>query len=145
MNNILKTLDTIGINLYRQESYIALYDAERNLSGRTHYVDAGTLKYFGARINVAYPSKDGLLYVIRESVAHPSLGRIHRCVAFDVFGEVLTPRGEWLFKTSAQAIKAFESWRVSFDAEAHTLASLTARMTRQATQTNEALTILGAN
>ena len=127
MNNakiekLVNALHSAGVHKYRQESYMALYDAQRNLSGRTHYVDADTLRYFKARINYAYPEAGGLLYTIVESVLHPSFGRVHRFVVFDVFGNVISPRTEddAFRKTSRQAITALKKWLSEFDAIAHT-------------------------
>lgn len=142
MNNakiekLVKALGNAGVHRYRQESYIALYDAQRNLSGRTHYVDAQTLKYFNARVNYAYPEYGGLLYTLCESVQHPTFGRVHRFVVFDIFGNVISPRTEddSFKKTSRQAIAALKKWISEFDAIVHTkkaAGGLAVRLTTEA-------------
>ena len=117
--NLQTTLDTLGIRPYLNESSYPINDAQRNLAGRTHYVDDDTMRYFKARINHASGYDDGLTYAILESVAHPSLGRVHRPVIFDVFGTVICKRDNY-YKTSDQARKAMYAILNAHDAVAHT-------------------------
>lgn len=119
---LVEALRSAGHYVYREESSYAVSQAQRNLQGRTHYVDDTTMKYFGARINGAHIVDQGLLFALRESVAHPLKGRVHRFVVFDVFGTVVSERiGDDVFhKTAEQARKAMWTWLDAFDAVAHT-------------------------
>ncbi len=106
-----------GISLFRDESSTALWNAQRNLSGRTHYADDDTLKCFGARVLQCSITDDGLLLGIVESVSHPSLGRLFRPVFFDVFGTVVSrPEIEDAFKNSQAARNSF--WKIANELDA---------------------------
>lgn len=60
----------IGTRLFEnRSSYSSKDDAQRNLDGKTHYVDEGTLKAFYSRISSARHTDHGLIYSIVESVA----------------------------------------------------------------------------
>ena len=77
--------------LYECRSGYPDIDAQRNLEGKTHYVDADTLKYHKSRVLYSRASDDGLLFAIVESYAVTSDGkkRAFRHVIFDVFGNVI--------------------------------------------------------
>lgn len=121
IDKIAAALNTKGIPLFRHQSCYPENDAPRNLSGRTHYVDAGTLKYFRARILSASHAADGLLFWIVESVSsRPNHGgHTRRAVVFDVFGSVVNDRDIW-HKTTEQAEKTAAEFVKSFDAVKHT-------------------------
>ena len=141
MSEQLKTaLHIAGIDTFKLQACYPLPDAQRNLSGRTHYCDDGTLRYFSARINSASDECGGLVYMIEESVSHPELGRVHRFVAFDVFGTVISDREEF-HKTRKPCTKAKFAWLNGFDAEAHTIATLRKWADRQ---TREAQAVIAA-
>jgi len=78
--------------LYKDESYKPKVNAQRNLQGRTHYVDDDTLRFHFSRIRRARPEKDGLLFSIIESVAldYQNQKRGYRYVVFDIFGHVVS-------------------------------------------------------
>lgn len=139
----LKTaLNAYGVNPYRDDSSYAVSRAQRALSGRTHYVDDDTMKLFGCRINACHVDYNGLYCWILESVAHPSMGRVHRFVLFDVFGTVLTERGEMLRKTRKQAEKDKEAFFGTFDPLAHTENALREAIARDQKRISEALAVL---
>lgn len=139
----LKTaLNAYGVNPYRDDSSYAISRAQRALSGRTHYVDDDTMKLFGCRINACRVDYNGLYCWILESVAHPSMGRVHRFVLFDVFGTVLTERGEMLRKTRKQAEKDKEAFFGTFDPLAHTENALREAIARDQKRISEALAVL---
>lgn len=95
-------------------------NAQAMLSGRTHYVDDSTLRYFNSRITGAQPSCFGLFYVITESVGRDSYNgaRGFRTVLFDINGQtVYRPSLEELEPTSTKAQKTFYAWYESFNAE----------------------------
>lgn len=109
------------------------WDAQRNLQGRTHYVDESTLRGFESRILATGHSTDGMLFWLIESVnSRPNhSGRNKRFVAFDLWGTVVNDRAGsddagW-HRTSEAAYKAGEAWAAGFDSAAHTLATLKER------------------
>lgn len=113
--------------------------AQRALSGRTHYADSDTLRYFNARINCTRQSDDGLWFALRESLDMPGRGRVHRWCIFDVFGSCERTEER---STGRAADALFSALRDGIDWEARTLAELERRATRQledATRTLDAL------
>jgi hypothetical protein len=139
---------------YRCESSYPEYDAPRNLQGRTHYVDADTLKGFKARILNAGHAADGLLYWIVESVqSRPDHGGYtRRAIVFDVFGDIVNERadmaetqGEW-FKDTHKAENAAFEFLKTFDAVKHTMGKLAANARRDIKQARATLaTLAGKN
>jgi len=115
------------MNLYSNEHSNPTYNAQRNLDGRTHYVDAGTLRYHKARILKAKATCDGLLFYLIESCAADPNGhkRIFRHVIFDIEGRVLSrPDLEHGCKNRAQAEKALCSAMELIDNKASALAAI---------------------
>ena len=136
---------------YRSESSYPLPDAQRNLSGRTHYADTDTLKYFKAKILAAGNTPDGLLYWLVESVAsRPDHGgKNKRVVVFDLWGAIINDRADLLdaaqwHRTTAAAEKALETFLAGFDATAHTTAKLKANAAKATEQAKAVLAALGA-
>ena len=84
-----------------------------NLSGRTHYVDPDTRRFFRARILKAVALCDGLIFGIIESASadYENSRRIFRPVFFDLDGNVIarTDLAD-CFRTKAGAEKEF--WRM---------------------------------
>lgn len=143
-------MQSAGVRAYRCESSYPEYDAPRNLQGRTHYVDADTLKAFNARILNAGHSKDGLLYWLVESVnSRPNHGgHTRRAIVFDVFGDIVNERanmaetqGEW-FKDTRKAENAAFDFLKSFDAVKHTREKLKARAKQDIEQARRTLAAL---
>jgi hypothetical protein len=115
------------MNLYRQESSDPKHNAQRNLAGRTHYVDDDTLRFHKARVISSGTSDRGLLFWLIESVAiYPDNSkRGFRYVIFDLFGTVLDrPNLEHAFRTSEQTRKAMWDKLNEIDAVALTLAAV---------------------
>jgi hypothetical protein len=142
LETLKNALIAYGAHPYRDDSSYALPRAQRALSGRTHYVDNDTMKYFGCRINACQVDFNGLYCWILESVSHPSMGRVHRFVLFDVFGTVLTERNNMLRSTRKQAEKDKETFLGSFDPLAHTEAALRHNVAHDLKRLAETLTIL---
>lgn len=121
-------------NMFSQYGGNAKYAAQRNLSGKTHYVDENTLKFFHARINSCRAECQDLVLIIVESVAadHNNTKRGHRFVAFDLFGTVINDRDhtDAMQHSSDKAHKAAHEWLESFDVLAHYKAALTERADR---------------
>lgn len=121
-----------GAQRFERNGYEAKAMTQRNLSGRTHYADDDTLKFFSARINSARVEHSGLLLVITESTASGFIDptRQHRFVAFDLFGTVVNDRDGQEFKRSEQADKAMREWLEGFDVLAHYKAAMVERAER---------------
>ena len=106
-------------NLYQDHSYDPTNNAERNLIGRTHYVDPDTRRYFKSRILSTTIAADGLLFALVESCSgdYDHKTRIFRPVVFDVFGDVIhRPDKDASFKSSKQARKALRDVLSGIDA-----------------------------
>ena len=111
------------VNLYRNDFDNPKVNAQRNLAGRTHYVDDDTLRYHKSRIIKARAVDNGLFFALVESVAvdPPGYGnrREFRFVIFDVFGHVVGNRPElgngWT--KSATAEKAMWATLDALDAQ----------------------------
>ena len=117
--------------------------AQDQLSGRTHYAEASTLRFFHARILSARPEIEGLFYRITESCALDPYNdsRGFRVVLFDLFGEaVYRPSLEECRKTRDAAERDFTKWLQTFDPLAHYRDALEARadrLTKQAAAMRE--------
>jgi hypothetical protein len=102
-------------NLYKTESYVPKINAQRNLAGRTHYVDDDTLRSFYSRVISARHTDGGLLFAIVTSDAkdHQNKSRGFRYVIFDLFGTVAERNPASVdreyFRSSAKAEKAMWS------------------------------------
>jgi hypothetical protein len=114
--------------LYRNESSDARYNAQKNLQGRTHYVDDDTLRWHKSRVLSSRHTDGGLLFAIVESVALDmhNTKRGVRYVIFDVFGTVVGKRQdlEHCWRRSEQATKAMWAELETLDAKAITLAAI---------------------
>ena len=102
-------------------------NAQRNLEGRTHFADDGTLRYFGSRIISALDHDDGLLFSIIESsyADYAKTRRTFRFAVFDVFGTCIERPGvEHGCSTSTAARKARHDWLLAFDINAHYAAAI---------------------
>lgn len=115
-------------------------NAQAMLSGRTHYVDDSTLRYFNSRITGAQPSCFGLFYVITESVGRDSRNgaRGFRSVLFDINGKVVyRPSLEELQSTSTKAQKAFYEWFEIFNEENYYQEELKSKIIKTNRQAND--------
>jgi hypothetical protein len=114
-------------NLYRSESSNPKWNAQRNLNGRTHYVDDDTLRFHKSRILSARHTDNGLLFAIVESMALDmhNTKRGYRYVIFDLFGSTIDrPKLEDSYRTSRQATAAMWAALNAIDAKAITLAAI---------------------
>jgi hypothetical protein len=85
----------VGIYAYQDKSSNPQSNAQRNLEGRTHYADEGTLRTFKSKILRSTESQSGLYFILQESLPHPELGRVRRNVLFNVQGTVTSERDNW--------------------------------------------------
>lgn len=139
-----------GPGLFTDRSSYALPQAQRNLEGRTHYVDDATLKYFGSRVlSCGMTDDNSILYLIEScKTSYDGGGREFRFVVFDVFGTAVERAylGKG-FKNSEQARRAMWDWLNSFDAQAHYLEVLARRaacLEGEARVTRDALGVVAA-
>jgi len=97
-------------------------DAQKNLMGKTHYVDPDTLRFHNSRVLSSYEVDCGSLFAILESCTiDPSdRSRGFRFVVFDLGGMVIgrASLGE-AFPSKAQAENAMWKWLDAFDVAAH--------------------------
>ena len=116
-------------SLFSRCGYDAKYCAQRNLAGKSHYVDDSTLKFFHSRIVYTHTAQEGLLFGIVESAAkdHDSRQRGFRFVVFDMFGTVLNDRdhSDAMYSKSDKARAAMYEWLEAFDVLAHYKAAMT--------------------
>lgn len=109
--------------LFRNESSDPKTNAQRNLAGRTHYVDDDTLRFHKSRVLTSRILDNGLLFAITTSDAiNPdNTKRGFRYVIFDVFGTVIDrPELENTFKRHESCIKAMWTALDGVDAISHT-------------------------
>lgn len=114
-------------NLYRNQSSNAKDNAQRNLAGRTHYVDDDTLRWHHGRVLSSRHTDGGLLFAIVESVALDMRNTKRGCryVIFDIFGHtVARPDLENCWSRSEPATKAMWAKLNELDAKAITLAAI---------------------
>lgn len=123
------------MNLYRPESSNPKTNAQRNLAGRSHYVDDDTLRWHKSRVLSARATHNGLLFAIITSDALDPNGRKRgfRYVVFDIFGTVLArPKLEEALSSSERATKAMWDAVNAIDAKAVTLAAIETQARQQA-------------
>ena len=124
----------LQVSRFEQSGYDAKAMAQRNLSGKTHYADDDTLRFFYARINSARVSHEGLIFAMVESSASDfrNTSRGFRFVAFDLFGNVLNDRDhiDSMRAKSGMATADMLAWLESFDVLAHYKAAMTERAAR---------------
>lgn len=120
LDDVLRIVKKAGIELYKDRAGMPLNQAQRNLEGRTHYVDDATLRSFVAKIHSVSIMDEGLILGLVESVqAGPNSesGRLYRPVLFDVFGNTIAlPDLEHSFKTLKQAQSEF--WKAADEVDA---------------------------
>jgi hypothetical protein len=150
MNTIAKLIhDTTRARLFESRYFSnPAHYAQDQLTGRTHYVDESTLRFFHSRVIGAHPDADGLLFWIVESSSKDpdNEARGFRPVVFDIFGDVVFRLGiDDMTKTSDKARAIYRDWLESFDIVAHyreALESRAKRLETEAQQYREALQAL---
>lgn len=146
---IEKALRALGVYKFRCESCTDKYDAQRNLCGRTHYVDEDALKSFKARIlhtwtPGAHSPEEYFLYALSESVAsRPDHGGFNkRCTLFDVFGTVVH-QTDW-FNKRDKAETAMYDFLNTFDMYGYYKSEIQNKIRwRRSTATNASKALLG--
>lgn len=132
-NTLRSALQCAGLIPYDNHGINAAVKAQNALSGRTHYVDAGSLRFHFARITSARPISMGAFYLIVESCAadYQNTHRVFRAVCFDVFGQtVYRPDLDASFKSTEAALKAFIAFWSNFNEAAYYAEELKSRANR---------------
>ena len=144
LNTLRDILRATNLELFGDKANLPKYNAQRNLQGRTHYVDDSTLRYFHSRITSAHDTCSGALFYIIESTAldPDNRSRGFRGVVFDVWGSVIyRPDLQSTYRTSQGASKAMYQWLNGFDVPAYYAEKLQERAKRLE---GEALTLRSA-
>lgn len=116
-----------NLDLFSDKASDPTANAQRNLMGRTHFVDPDTLRFHKSRVLRARHHDDGLLFsiVTSDSLDWNNTKRGFRYAIFDIFGTCLDrPDLEQSFKTSEQANKARYAALDAIDAKTHTLLAI---------------------
>ncbi len=113
--------------LYREEAGDPKLNAQRNLMGRTHYVDNDTLRFHKSRVLSTAIADSGLLFAIitAEALDYNNTKRGCRFVIFDVLGYVVDRTSiEGAYRTREQARKAMWAALNEIDAREITLTAI---------------------
>lgn len=146
LQTIKNALAKIHIQLFDTKSSDPKYNAQRNLSGRTHYFDDDTLRFHKSRV-LQSGDFHGLLFwaICSDAMDMNNTSRGYRPVVHDVFGNCLSrPKIEDCFKTRKAAVRSLES--LEFDLVARyraTLESNAKRMEYDLREYREAIAQLG--
>src|SRR5690349_5873602 len=135
---ILAALAAIHVRPFGQESGDPKHNAQRNLNGKTHYVDDDTLRWHKSRVLSARHLHGGLLFRIITSDAQDmhNTRRGFRAVVFDVFGTtVFRPNLENATKTKDAAFNASE--RETIDLVAHYREAIASELRHREESANE--------
>ena|SRR3990167_3093530 len=127
----------LKMNLYRNESSNVKHNAQRNLMGRTHYVDDETLRFHESRVSYSEHKASGLLFALITKERCDG----YRFTIFDVFGFVADRHPvDSFFPTKKAAEKAMDEWLSLADAKAITREAIR-RETRNHARDMERLTL----
>lgn len=129
---IVEALKRLHVHPFRDEASDPKFNAQRNLSGKTHYVDEETLRWHKSRVLSCRPLHGGLLLRIAcsDALDMNNTKRGFRAVVFDVFGETVSrPDLEHAAKTKDAAIK--QSDGETIDLCAHYRAAIARRMEQE--------------
>ncbi len=134
MTTIAELIRATGNRAYEAQHYgNSSEHCGRQLSGRSHYYDEGTRRYFGARVLDVSTDPDGAMLFTVESVTPPSGPRLYRMVAFDVYGNVVhrtehETNGFAGWKTADGARAELRKYRESVNVSGVTAAAIAAKV-----------------
>ena len=139
-NEIRDILRIAGIDLFQDRRNNPKARAQDCLSGRTHYVDDETLRYFRSRILSSDAICSDTLFYIIESVSLDSnhTRRGVRGVVFDIFGTtVYRPSLDQCYRTTELAKRALWAWLDGFSEADHYVVCLESRAIRKEREAQE--------
>lgn len=121
----------IGTSKFDCHSYDSKYNAQRNLSGKTHWADSDTLKFFNSRILSARVMHEGLTLAIIESsdTGFNSKSRGFRFHIFDLFGTHVSDSDGYYSKRE-RAESAMHEYLETYNPIAHYKAAMAERVQR---------------
>lgn len=134
IKTIVAALAKLHLRPFRYESGDPKYNAQRNLSGISHYVDNDTLRFHKSRVLGTALLHGGLLFRVTcsDALDMHNTKRGFRCAVFDIFGTTVSrPDLEHATKTHQAAINASE--REEIDLVSHYREAI-ARELRQAAE-----------
>lgn len=120
---------SLHVKLFCFESSTPKWNAQRNLEGRTHYVDDDTLRFHKSRVLHSGQFAWGLLFGITcsDSLDFNNTQRGFRCAVFDVWGTcIYRPKLEESFSSSKAAQKALD--KIELDVLAHYRAEIAGKI-----------------
>ena len=135
---IIAALAKIHIRPFQHESCDPKHNAQRNLNGKTHYVDDDTLRWHKSRVLSCRELHGGLLLriVCSDALDTHNTRRGFRAVVFDVFGTTIdTPKLEEAASTSQAAIN--KSDKQEIDLVAHYHAAIASELRHREQSANE--------
>lgn len=138
IKSITEALQKIHVRPFGCESSDPKYNAQRNLRGKTHYVDDDTLRFHKSRVLSAQAIHGGLLFriVCSDSLDMHNTKRGFRAVVFDVFGTTIDrPKLEDATATRQAAINASD--KQSIDLVAHYQAAIQSELRRRESDAKE--------
>ena len=109
IKSIIAALATLHVMPFGVKSSDPKYNAQRNLSGKTHYVDDDTLRFHHSRISSSRDINGGLLFRVTgsDSMDMNNTKRGFRTAVFDVFGTCVSRPGlENCAKSANKALDA---------------------------------------
>lgn len=146
---IIAALAKIHVRPFGCESGDPKYNAQRNLSGKTHYVDDDTLRFHKSRVLSAQAIHGGLLFriITSDALDMHNTKRGFRAVVFDVFGTTIDrPKLEEATATKQAALNLSE--RQEIDLVIHYQCAIQSELrqrTNDAEEMREALAMMETN
>ncbi len=135
---IKAALQKLHINPFHQESGDPKYNAQRNLRGKTHYVDDDTLRWHKSRICSSGHICGGLLFRVTcsDALDMHNTKRGFRTVVFDLFGTtIFRPKLEDAFSTSKAALNNADKQEINL--LCHYLAAIQSELRRKRGEAQE--------
>lgn len=109
---LIEALAKLHVRPFGHESSDPKYNAQRNLAGKTHYVEDDTLRFHHSRVLGTRVLHGGLLFRVTcsDALDMHNTKRGYRCAVFDVFGTTVSrPDLEHAKSSKQAAINASEA------------------------------------
>jgi hypothetical protein len=120
ISKIIDACSALGFYRFECKSSYHDDDAERNLSGKTHYVDPDTMRFFSAKTLCATHCLN-LFYIIEQSQAEGFHGgRVRKVTVFNIFGTVVEQSEET--KSATESKKTFRAYREKYSSARYAIA-----------------------
>lgn len=145
---IVTALSKIHVQTFEDKSSDPKRDAQRNLAGKTHYVDDDTLRWHKSRVLSSEVLCGGLLLriITSDALDMNNTRRGYRAVVFDLFGTTIErPNLDEASATKRTALKRSEAQEIDLAAHYRTAMESELRHRQQeARELQEALATLPA-